>query len=152
MLRSVVQVHPSPPVKSICYTLKRKNCLSWGHSGVTLNCFRLANDLAFPSGVFGPVLIPPWFLHLPLANAFALHGWPVVLANAPHLGISLLRLGGAGLRRTRSRQASCSAISLSTMSIIELHDVRVCVSCLGIVGVFPHLFSHNQLVQVLYLP
>jgi hypothetical protein len=39
-----------------------------------LNCFKFDKALAFPSGVRGPVLIPPWFLHLPLASAFALHG------------------------------------------------------------------------------
>ena len=34
-------------------------------------CFRLANALAIPSGVLGPVLIPPWFLHLPLGSLLA---------------------------------------------------------------------------------
>lgn len=35
--------------------------------------------------VLGPVLRPPWFLHLPLVSAFALHGLPVLRAYASHL-------------------------------------------------------------------
>jgi hypothetical protein len=35
-----------------------------------------------PSNVFGPVLIPPWFLHLPLGSALAWQGLPVLLAYA----------------------------------------------------------------------
>jgi hypothetical protein len=43
-------------------------------------CFKFAIALAFPSGVLGPVLFPPWFLQRPLANAFAIQGCPVDLA------------------------------------------------------------------------
>lgn len=38
-----------------------------------------------PSGVLGPVLMPPWFLHRPLVKALAWQGCPVERAYAPHL-------------------------------------------------------------------
>jgi hypothetical protein len=122
----------------------------WGHSGVTLNCFRLANDLAFPSGVFGPVLIPPWFLHLPLASACALQGFPVDRAYAPHRALSLLRLRGAGLRLTRCCQSSLLASSCSIM-FIPKSKLRTCARLVGVSRIFSHKFSHKQLVQTLYL-
>ena len=37
-----------------------------------------------PASVFGPVLIPPWFLQRPLASAFAAQGLPLRVL-APHL-------------------------------------------------------------------
>jgi hypothetical protein len=46
----------------------------------------VAAPIAFlPSAVRGPVLMPPWFLHLPFARAFAWQGLPVLRAYAPHL-------------------------------------------------------------------
>jgi hypothetical protein len=47
-------------------------------------CFKFASALSFPSIVFGPVLKPPCSLHRPFANAFMRHGFPVLLAKAPH--------------------------------------------------------------------
>jgi len=53
----------------------------------------VALAIAFlPSAVLGPVLMPPWFLHLPLASALAWQGWPVLLACAPHICLYLIRL------------------------------------------------------------
>lgn len=37
-----------------------------------------------PSGVFGPVLRPPWHRHLPFSSACARQGCPVLRAYAPH--------------------------------------------------------------------
>ena len=45
-----------------------------------------------PSAVLGPVLMPPWFLHLPLVRALAWQGLPVLLAYASHLIFCLITI------------------------------------------------------------
>ena len=60
---------------------------------------------AKPSGVLGPVLIPPWNLHLPPRSSFLLwHGWPRRL-RAPQTGFASF---GEASRSTRQacRRAS----------------------------------------------
>ena len=39
-----------------------------------------------PSGVLGPVLMPPWLRQRPLGSALALQGSPVLREWAPHRG------------------------------------------------------------------
>jgi hypothetical protein len=46
-----------------------------------------------PSAVRGPVLMPPWFLHLPLVSALAWQGLPVLLACASHLTLFFMLYG-----------------------------------------------------------
>jgi hypothetical protein len=52
-------------------------------------CLQLAFRLrSSPSGVRGPVLIPPCIRQRPLSIAGALHGLPVRFECAPHLGVA----------------------------------------------------------------
>lgn len=70
--------HPKKPFNTF---LRCPNAIRW----------RVASAIAWrPSAVFGPVLMPPWFLHRPLASAFAWHGLPVLRANAPHFIFRLI--------------------------------------------------------------
>src|SRR5262249_32120721 len=57
-----------------------------------------SNVLRFPSGVFGPVLNPPWFRQRKLRgkSSTRTHGLPLFLVRAPHLFFPLTQrlLGG----------------------------------------------------------
>jgi hypothetical protein len=48
--------------------------------------------LSTPATVFGPVLVPPWIRHLPLAMAGDPHGVPLRRFLAPHRGAALAAL------------------------------------------------------------
>ncbi len=62
---------------------RRSRCASTEY----LPCFQRARRLrASPSGVRGPVLMPPWSLHRPFRIAGPRHGLPVRLLRAPHRG------------------------------------------------------------------
>ena len=49
--------------------------------------FWAADIRAIPSGVLGPVDIPPWLGQRPLARAFRLQGWPSRRVRAPQVWV-----------------------------------------------------------------